>query len=66
MAKADNVSLLEQHVEKLVLLVCLVLLGIALSRWVFSSPVSMTVISPTVSDRGRERKSGVLPPTSSG
>jgi hypothetical protein len=41
MAKADNVSLLEQHVEKLVLAVCVVLLAVAAQRWIFSSPVSM-------------------------
>jgi hypothetical protein len=41
MAKADDANVLEQHVEKLVLLVCLVLLGVAAHRWILSSPVSM-------------------------
>jgi len=49
MAKADNVSFLERHVEKLVLLACLALLAAAAYRWVLSSPVGLAVIS----ERGR-------------
>ncbi|MGB2820655.1 MAG: hypothetical protein WBF17_06710 [Phycisphaerae bacterium] len=41
MAKAEDANVLEQHVEKLVLLLCLVLLGVAAHRWILSSPVSM-------------------------
>ena len=44
MAKADNASVVEQHVEKLLLLVCLVLLGVAVYRWVLSSPVQLSAI----------------------
>jgi len=54
MAKADNVSFFERHVEKLVLLICLVLLGVAVARWVLSSPVTLSVIPPT--GRGAQKE----------
>jgi hypothetical protein len=44
MAKTDNVSFLERHVEKVVLAVCLLLLGAAAFHWLLASAVSMTVI----------------------
>jgi len=46
MPKADNVSFLERHVEKIVLVGCFLLLVAAGYRWVLSSPVSLTVIGP--------------------
>ena len=46
MPKADNVSFLERHVEKIVLAVCVLLLMAAGYRWILSSPVSLTVIGP--------------------
>lgn len=51
MAKADNVSFLESHIEKIALLACLALLGAAAYHWLFSSPVALTVIPP--SGRGK-------------
>jgi hypothetical protein len=57
MAKAENVSILERHVEKLLLLVCVVLFGYAASRWAMETPVSLKVIGPS----GKRIKSNVGP-----
>jgi len=57
MAKADKVSILERHVEKLALLVSVVLFGYAASRWALESPVRLTVIDPS----GRRTKANVGP-----
>ena len=47
MPKADDAKFFERHVEKLVLVVCLLLLALAADRWVLSSPVSLKVIRET-------------------
>jgi len=57
MAKADGVSFLERHVEKFVLGVCLILLVLAISHWVSSSPVAEDVLD----ENGRRIKKGVPP-----
>ncbi len=48
MAKADSVKLIERHVEKLVLAVCLVALVLASWHWLFSSPTKLPIFSPSV------------------
>jgi hypothetical protein len=47
MAKQESAGFIEQHVEKLVLLVCLVILGYAVSRWVMTSPREVEVVTAT-------------------
>lgn len=47
MAKAKGVSVIEQHVEKGVLLVCLVVLGCVVYHWVLSSPRQVKIVRPT-------------------
>ncbi len=47
MAKADDVSFLEKHVEKIVLLVCVLLLAYATVRWVVSSPREVRIVQPS-------------------
>ena len=60
MAKAENVTMIERHVEKLVLAVCLLALGLAIWQWLFSSPTKLKIfiasegktvlVSPTQAD----------------
>ena len=47
MAKADNVSFLEKHVEKLMLCVCVLLLAYTTLHWVVSSPREMRIVPPS-------------------
>jgi len=47
MAKADDVSFLEKHVEKIVLLVCLLLLAYTTLHWVVSSPREVRIVQPS-------------------
>jgi hypothetical protein len=57
MAKADNASLLERHLEKLVLLVCLAMLGVAAFHWVRSSPVALSIVD----EQGRSLRKDISP-----
>lgn len=60
MAKAENIKIIELHVEKLVLAVCLLALVLASWHWLFSSPTELeiyiasagetTLVSPTAAD----------------
>lgn len=47
MAKVDEFSFYEKHIEKLVLLAGLILLGLAVNYWVLSSPLTFQLIGPT-------------------
>lgn len=47
MAKAKGVSIFEQHVEKGVLLICLLILGYTIHHWVLSSPRAVNAVRPT-------------------
>ncbi len=46
MAKSDDISFIEQHLEKGVLLVCLILLTYALGQWVLHSPRKVDGVGP--------------------
>lgn len=46
MAKAESLSTMERHVEKLVLLVCLLALAFAAWYWIVSSPIKLDVVKP--------------------
>jgi len=46
MAKAESLSTMERHVEKLVLLVCLLALAFAAWYWIVSSPIEMEIVKP--------------------
>jgi hypothetical protein len=46
MAKAENVTMIERHVEKLALAVCLLALGLAIWHWLFSSPTKLEIFIP--------------------
>ena len=47
MAKAESLTMIERHVEKLVLAVCLVALLLASWQWLFSSPTKLPIFSPS-------------------
>ncbi len=47
MAKADSLSTMERHVEKLVLLVCLLALAFAAWYWIVSSPLEVEITKVT-------------------
>ena len=47
MAKAENVTMIERHVEKLALAVCLLALGLAIWHWLFSSPTKLNIFIPS-------------------
>jgi len=46
MAKAENLSTMERHVEKLVLLCCLLALAFAAWYWIVSSPIELEIVKP--------------------
>jgi hypothetical protein len=46
MAKAENIKIIERHVEKLALAVCLLALGLAIWHWLFSSPTKLKIFIP--------------------
>lgn len=52
MAKAENLSTMERHVEKLVLLVCLLALAFAVWYWIVSSPLELEIVKAT--GRGKQ------------
>ena len=47
MAKADDVSFLEKHVEKVALGVCVLLLAYTTLHWVISSPREVRIVQPS-------------------
>jgi hypothetical protein len=47
MAKAENLTMIERHVEKMVLAACLLALGLASWHWLFSSPTKLQIFSPS-------------------
>jgi len=52
MAKADGLSMMERHVEKLTLLVCLLALTFAGWYWIVSSPIKLKIVDAT--GRGKQ------------
>ncbi len=52
MAKAENLTTMERHVEKVVLLVCLLALALATWYWIVSSPLEIEIVNAT--GRGKQ------------
>jgi hypothetical protein len=50
MAKAENIKIIEMHVEKLVLAVCLLALLLASWHWLFSSPTELEIYNASTGE----------------